>query len=150
MPPLLLVKMGITVDFSSIKLNLCCCIQQDIEPAPCPSFCVSAVRQLLRETGARQTHSHRSHAGSFWFWWQRLQSAGTWIHRTAIPDLCFLSSDIPFSLHSAMLLPWLLLVGRPAWLVFLSVFWVVGWNVCVMLKGWWEGKALLLTAVCFY
>jgi hypothetical protein len=48
----------------------------------------------------------------------------------------FLSSDIPFSLYSAVLLQWRLLVGRPACQVFLPVFWVVGWNVCVRLKGW--------------
>jgi len=33
----------------------------------------------------------------------------------------FLSSDIPSFPHSAVLLQWFLLVGRPAWLVFLSV-----------------------------
>jgi hypothetical protein len=28
-------------------------------------------------------------------------------------------------------------------LVFLSVFWVVGWNVCVRLKGW-RGKGFVV------
>jgi hypothetical protein len=62
----------------------------------------------------------------------------------------FLSSDIPFSLHGAVLLQWFLLVGLPAWFVFLSVFWVVGWNDWCRVEGLVGGKALLLTSVFFF
>jgi len=36
MPPLLLIEMSVTVVFSSIELNLCSCLPQEREPAPCP------------------------------------------------------------------------------------------------------------------
>jgi len=58
----------------------------------------------------------------------------------------FLSNGVPSFPHSAVLLQWLLLVGRPAWLVSSCLnSRISAGTIGINLKGWAGGWTLLLT-----